>query len=410
MSLITPGVTPISFSDWDSLFNVLLAIIGPIAVDNTGKPLSSARGNGYGLTSSFLNSAAYPFTKSISTISRTNPAVVSTGAVKHGFQNGDIIFLSGLPGAWATSSLEGQYFEVTNATDTSFALRDTFLTTAGLPTYPSNNGLITQPIVHKSQFDRLKQDLDAVFQHIFAVNSNTTNPTRNTLIQGSVYNPYYTAIDQALAKKLVLRTFEKELIVTRSQTGTWGDGASGIDAVFTITFPDELKFFQFWNTGCLIQFDINMLNSQTLGQQAAKEQSWNTLTDTHFPMYYGGFTKSVMGYNSTTFAPDRTTDTNNWSDEGAFTSSTAGFSQIYNKQPPSGAYQSNYIILEHRRVTGNPAQLQFNLFMQDQVVNAFTGGVTADVRFDIFFIYTKAPIALGWNPSTDITISFTNNI
>jgi hypothetical protein len=410
MPTITPGVTPISFSDWDNLYNVLLAIIGPIAVDNTGKPLSSARGNGYGLNTSFLNSAPYPFSKTISTISRTNPAVVSTGSVRHGFQNGDIVFLSGLPGAWANSSLEGQYFEVTNALDTSFALRDTFLTSAGLPTYPSNNGTVSQPIVHKSQFDRIKLDVDAVFQHIFATNSSTTAPTRNTTIQGSVYNQYYTAIDQALAKKLVLRTFEKELIVTRSQTGTWGDGNAGLDAVFTVTFPDELKFFQFWNTGGLIVFGLTVLNEQTSGQQAAKEISWDTLCTTHFPMYYGGFTKSVMGYNSTTFAPDRTSDTNNWSDEGAFTSSTAGFSEIYRKSPDGGAYASNYISMEHRRVTGNPAQIQFNLFMQDQVVNAFTGGVTADVRLDIFFIYSKTPIPLGWNPSTDITISFTNNI
>ena len=38
MPTITPGVTPISFSDWDNLYNTLLTIIGPIAVDNSGKP------------------------------------------------------------------------------------------------------------------------------------------------------------------------------------------------------------------------------------------------------------------------------------------------------------------------------------------------------------------------------------
>lgn len=409
MPTITPGVTPISFSDWDNLYNTLLAIIGPIGVDNTGKPLSSSRGNGYGLTSSFLNSAPYPFTKTITSITRANPGVVSTGSVNHGFQNGDIVYLSGLPGAWATSSLEGQYFEVTNRTDTTFALKDTFLAAAGLPAF-AGTGQVSQPIVHKSQFDRIKVDLDAVYQHVFALNSSTTSPTRSTTIQGSVYNQYYTAIDQVASKKLVLRTYDQVLAATRTVTATWGDGAAGIDADFQITFPDELKFFQYWNTGGIIKFDINILNAQTSGAQQAKEASWTNLCDTNFPMYYTGFTKSVMGYNSTTFAPDRTTDTNNFTEEGAFTSSTAGFTQIYSKNASEATYSSNYIRMEHFRTVGNPAQIQFKLLMQDQVNNAFTGGVTADVRFDIYLMYSKTPIPLGWDPSTSITISFTNNL
>jgi hypothetical protein len=409
MPTITPGVTPISFSDWDNLYNTLLAIIGPIAVDNTGRPLLSSRGNGYGLTSSFLNSAAYPFTKTITTISRTNPGVVSTGTVNHGFQNGDIVYLSGLPGAWASSSLEGQYFEVSNRTNTTFALKDTFLASAGLPAF-AGTGTVSQPIVHKSQFDRIKLDVDAVFQHIFAVNSSTSAPTRNTTIQGSVYNQYYTAIDDALAKKLVIKTYDEVLAATRTQTATWGDGAAGLDADFRITFPDELKFYQFWNTGGIIRFGLTVTDPQTTGVQTAKEASWVQIASDNFPMYYAGFTKSIMGYNSTTFAPGRTTDTNNFSDEGAFTSSSVGYSQIYDKRPTNATYNSNYIRMEHFRTVGNPAEIQFKLFLQDQVNNAFTGGVTANVTFTISLIYSKAPIPLSWDPSTQITISFTNNI
>jgi hypothetical protein len=66
--------------------------------------------------------------------------------------------------------------------------------------------------------------------------------------------------------------------------------------------------------------------------------------------------------------------------------------------------------MEHFRTVGNPAQIQFKLFLQDQVSNAFTGGVTADITFSISLIYSKAPIPLGWDPATQITISFTNNI
>jgi hypothetical protein len=117
-----------------------------------------------------------------------------------------------------------------------------------------------------------------------------------------------------------------------------------------------------------------------------------------------------MGYNSTTFAPGRTTDTNNFTDEGAFTSSTVGFSQIYDKRPTSGTYNTNYIRMEHFRTVGNPAQIQFKLNLQDQVNNAFTGGVTANVTFTISLIYTKTPIPLSWDPSTQITVSFTNNL
>jgi len=409
MPTITPGVTPISFSDWDNLYNTLLGIIGPIAVDNTGKPLNSARGNGYGLTSAFLNSAPYPFTKTISTISKTNPAVVTTQTA-HGFQNGDIVYLSGLPGSWASSSLEGQYFEVVNALTNSFALKDTFLQGSSLPAYATGNGSVTQPIVHKSQFDRIKLDLDAVFQHIFAINSSTTSPTRNTTIQGNVYNQYYTAIDQALTKKLVLRTFDNVLIATRSQTATWGDGASGIDATFTISWPDELRFFQYWNTGGMIRFNIVISNVQTTGQQAAKEGSWQTLINNNFPMYYTGFTKAVMGYDSTTFLPDRTSDTNNFTAEGAFASSTVGFTTIYEKFATTSPYTSNYIKMEHFRVVGQPNVIQFNLLLQDQVSNAFTGGVTADIQFNVNAIYTKTPIPLGWDPATQLLVSFTNNL
>jgi hypothetical protein len=408
MPTITPGVTPISFSDWDNLYNTLLTIIGPIAVDNTGKPLSSSKGNGYGLTSSFLNSAPYPFTKTITTISRASPAVVSTGTVNHGYQNGDIVYLSGLPGDWADSSLEGQYFEVANRTNTTFALKDTNLLAFGVPF--AGTGTVTQPIVHKSQFDRIKLDLDAVFTHIFATNSSTTGPTRNTTIQGSVYNQYYTAIDQALTKKLVIKTFDEVLAATRSQTGTWGDGNSGLDADFSITFPDELKFFQYWNTGGMIRFGLTISDQQTSGQQAAKEAAWVQVINDNFPMYYPGFTKAVMGYDSTTFAPGRTTDTNNFTEEGAFTSSTIGYTQIYERKPTTSTYNTNYIRMEHFRTVGNPAQIQFKLFLQDQVSNAFTGGVTANITFNISLIYSKTPIPLSWDPSTQITVSFTNNL
>jgi len=411
MPTITPGVTPISFSDWDNLYNTLLGIIGPIAVDNAGKPLNSAKGVGYGLTSAFLASAPYPFTKIISTITRANPGVVTT-STNHGFANGDIVFLSGLPGLWASEAagLEGQYFEVTSATSNTFSLKDSQLDGLGLPPYPSNNGTVTQPIVHKSQFDRIKVDLDAVYQHIFGINSGASSPTRATTIQGSVYNQYYTGIDTALSKKLVLKTYESVLIATRSQTSNWGDGASGIDATFTVTWPDELKFFQYWNTGGYLKFSIIISNQTTTGAQNNKEVAWTSLINNNFPMYYTGFTKAVMGYDSTTFIENRTSDTNNFTEEGAFTSSTAGFTQIYLKNSTTSPYTSNYIRMEHFRVVGQPNAIQFNLLLQDQVSNAFTSGVTADITFNINAVYTKTPIPLGWDPSTQITCSFTNTL
>lgn len=410
MPTITPGVTPISFNDWDNLYNTLLAIIGPIGVDNTGKPLTTSKGNGYGLTASFLNSSPYPFSKTISNITKTNPGVVTTTS-NHGFQNGDIVYLSGLPGSWSTQSgLEGGYFEVTNRTNTTFALKDTTLTTTTVGAYIGPAGTVTQPIVHKSQFDRIKLDLDAVFQHIFATNSSTVGPTRSTTIQGSVYNQFYAGIDQALTKKLVLKTYDNVLIATRSQTSTWGDGANGIDAEFTITWPDELKFFQYWNTGGIVKFSLVISNVQTTGQQAAKEGSWETLINNNFPMYYTGFTKSIMGYDSTTFLPDRTSDTNNFTAEGAFTASSAGFSEIYRKNSTTNPYTSNYILMEHFKPISTPNAIQFKLLLQDQVVNAFTGGVTADITFNINLLYTKTPIPLSWDPSTAITVSFTNNL
>jgi len=66
--------------------------------------------------------------------------------------------------------------------------------------------------------------------------------------------------------------------------------------------------------------------------------------------------------------------------------------------------------MEHFRVVGRPFEIQFNLLLQDQVANAFTSGVTADITFNINAVYSKAPIPLGWDPSTQLVCSFSNTL
>ena len=112
MPTITPGVTPIQFSDWDALYSTLDSVVGPIPVDSGGNFFTGSAGNGYGLDPDVsLSSSPYPFEKIISTISRTNPAQVTT-TLPHRFETGDLVYINGLPGAWSTSPLEGQYFQV----------------------------------------------------------------------------------------------------------------------------------------------------------------------------------------------------------------------------------------------------------------------------------------------------------
>lgn len=405
MPTITPGVTPIQFSDWDSLYSALNSIVGPIPVDSGGNFIASSAGNGYGLdTTTVLKSSPYPFEKTITTISRTNPAQVTT-SLPHRFETGDIVYINGLPGAWSTSPLEGQYFQIQSTGATTFQLLNTFIVELGLPAYPSStSGKVTQPIVHQSQFNRIKTDVDDVWEHLF--NNRTSGATppagRNTLVQGNVYNSYYNAISTISSKKLILGKALDSARYNVVKTATWGNDNTGLDVEVEVRFPSLSAFYQFFNTGGLIVFDLAVSNLSTTGAQVSKDLDWQNLIDTQFPFYYGGFSKSVLGYNSTTFPPGRTTPLPaNTLDKGAYDATTSGYQTIFEKFGGgiNSAYTSNYITIEHQRLATDLRALTFRVRLQDSVVNAFTSGVTADVTFTVNILSSVDPVPLSFDPN-----------
>lgn len=404
MPTITPGVTPIQFSDWDALYSTLDSVVGPIPVDSGGNFFTGSAGNGYGLDPDVsLSSSPYPFEKIISTISRTNPAQVTT-TLPHRFETGDLVYINGLPGAWSTSPLEGQYFQVQSTGANTFQLLNTFLTDLGLPAYPSStSGKVTQPIVHQSQFNRIKTDIDNVWEHLFNNRtSGTVVPTRNTLIQGSVYNSFYNALSTISSKKLVLGKAINLNKLSQTRETTWGDNNDGLGALIKVTFPTLSAFYQYFNTGGLIVFDMNITKVTASGAQASKEQDWENLINAALPYYYGGFNKAILGYDSTTFPPGRSTPlVANSLDAGAFDATVSGYTKIFEKFGGgiNSRYTSNYITIEHQRDGSDLRSLNFRIIANDTVVNAFTTGVSADVELTVNLIYTTDPIPLSFDPS-----------
>ena len=59
---------PILYSDWDAIQSVIYEQLGPLQ-EVAGSPGVFVEGKGYGLAQSQLNSRAYPFTRSIISIS-----------------------------------------------------------------------------------------------------------------------------------------------------------------------------------------------------------------------------------------------------------------------------------------------------------------------------------------------------
>lgn len=401
---------PIVYSDWDNLYSVLSTVLGPIPVDTGGNPTTP--GQGWGLSSSSISSAPYPFTKTISDFARTNLPTVTT-STPHGFANGDIIYISGLTGAWATSAANEQYFTIDTVTSTTFRITNLYLATAGLPAYPGG-ATVSQPIVHKSQFDRISTDLQNAWTHITGGTGSLslTNPVKNTVISDSVFSTYYNAINTVNSKKLILGKYQNDLMRTQTQSSTWGEGNAGLTAEWTMTFPSQLALYQYFNTGGMFRFNLQMSNLAPSGTNVAVDANWNTLCTTHFPVYYGAYSKSNMGYNSTTFAPTETVDSNRFTSYGAFDAVTSGYTTIYEKFG-TGVYASNYVKLENYKDASNPARLHFKLTLQDTVVNAWVNGVSADVTLTINYLYSIAPVALSFTPPnavSGIIISFSDNL
>lgn len=93
---------------------------------NLGSYATSVRGNITGSTTITNITWKSGSAKTITAISRANPAVVTSNG--HGFSNGDVVYLSGISGMTyscggrSTCSLNGKYYTVASATTNTFAL------------------------------------------------------------------------------------------------------------------------------------------------------------------------------------------------------------------------------------------------------------------------------------------------
>ena len=386
---------PVRYSDYNNLYNYVSDTLGPIPVDG-GNVFGYRLARGYGQATTTFNSLLYPFTRTITNITNANPAVVTT-SLAHNLVADEVVYLANFTQAgWNTSPLEGNYQIVDQIlTPTTFTLRnvDTRLTNGYVAWGTGQTGQVTQPIISANQFNNLKTDVNKIVKHTTGVNATVAQlpvVTRGTAINHSVYLPYYNTVDSVYNSNLKLGESIEYLSPTRpSRTASWN---SSITTEFTVVWPTEYDFVQYFNTGGLLKFNI-LVTSITDPPRTAKNQSYADLATNNFPVFYGAYNKATMGY----------TDTTKWTSAGAYSASLAGYNEIY-KVSPSGTYALNYYRIQHRLI--NARTLSFIVSAVDDVANAFAQDVTADFEFNLSLIYTTGSVTLNINPLTQIAINY----
>jgi len=386
---------PVRFSDYNNLYNYVADTLGPIPVDGSNV-FGYRLGRGYGQLTTSFNSLLYPFLRTITNITNASPPVVTT-SLNHNLVAEELVFLANFTqSGWNTSTLESNYFVVDQVlTPTTFTLRGVDArTTNGFVTWGlGQTGQCTQPIISANQFNNLRADVNKIYKHTTGVNATQGQmPTvvRNAGINHNVYLPYYNLIDTVYNANLKLGESIEYLTPTRpSRTASWN---SSIAVEFTVEFPTEYDFVQYFNTGGLLKMNI-LVTSLSDGARTTKNTSYANLATANFPLYYGAYPKATMGY----------TDTTKWASAGAYQASLSGYTEIY-RVNPTGTYAVNYYRLQHRLI--NARRLSFILTAVDDVSNAFAQDVTADFEFNLSFIYTTGSITLGFNPLTQLSVNY----
>lgn len=399
---------PIVFSDYDSLRNVVRGVLGPLQETAPGVYLY---GTGYGLSESSLFASLYPFTKTISSISNSNPARV-TCTTPHRLVAGEVIYIDNISApAWSATPLNGAYFTVgsviTNPTPGAESVTFTLqgVNTNIGSTYTAawtGSGTVEQYVVSANQFANLRVDTAKAYKHVFGFNpSATTLPTmtntnpaqpteagRGKIIQHNVFQPFYTTITDINAKKLVLgESLDYQWPTAVERNGGTSPWTSSITVAFTVEWPTAYDFVQFFNTGGLMKFDIQVDQlTNAPSNSLSKNTKWQELAQANFPRYYGAYDKNTQGY----------TDSSLWCSSGAFQATTSGFTTILGPAALTGTYSANTILIQHRVLTDK--KLSFEITLTDGHANVYSENVTARFRFFLNFIYSVGGVPLNVSP------------
>jgi hypothetical protein len=397
------GGDPVRYSDYNALYTTINSIVGPLQQTAPGVYV---KGTGYGVPNSSLASLQYPFVRTITNISNTNPAQITT-SLPHNLVSGEKIYIDGITNpTWSTTAISGNYFVVDQILSTTvFSLLNVDTRVSqGYPAW-AGSGNVSQYVISANQFNNLRSDLALAYKHVYGAAPDAATlpiPTRNSLIQYSVYLPYYNTVTAVNAAKLVCQETTVYGYPTTPQrngaSSPFGNGSMFVD--FTIEWPTAYDFVQYFNTGSYFNFSsvVDQVGNGP-SNSAAENQDWQDLNNKMFPMNYGAYNKATMGY----------TDSSKWSTQGAFDASLAGLTQVQQVQSTTTNYTNNTITFRHRALTDRKLQLQFEYYNGHS--NGFSPNVTSRFTFTLTFYYTFASINLNQTPfsSPGIQVSFTKS-
>lgn len=405
---------PILYSDWDAIQSVIYEQLGPLQ-EVAGSPGVFVEGKGYGLAQSQLNSRAYPFTRSIISISSEVQPVVQFDSDHH-LVPGEVIFFQNFNNSWGGEPISTNFATVQAVNNSTEVLID-FSTFGFTPWGLGDTAEAVQYYISANQFANLRADLVLAVTHICGgvpgpgrffpdgTGTEIATPLRGDIIYNSVYLPYYTISTKANQFKYVCNldtqtstalpnTYPPSANNTNSWNGlteyqmrlTWP--GTGTNAAF--------DFMQFFNTGGLVKVDMENIDASNTqsgsgGNNQALNNAWADLMNSVFPVHIGAYGKNAMGLSG---------DTRTISNFGVFDLGQS--MQTILEQFQTGGYSDysdHYISIQARQSTFQRA-LEILVQLRDtSASNSFASRVDIDRKLVISFVHSVGAIPLAINPS-----------
>ena len=431
---------PVRYSDYNALYSTIATLVGPL---QTSAPNVYIKGTGYGLPLSSLASLAYPFNRTISSVSNTNPCQITTTA-NHNLVAGEQIYIDNISNvSWGATPLNGNYFVVNQIiSPTVFSLVNVDSRVSnGYPSgWSGGTGAISQFVISANQFNNLRTDLNRAWKHVTGSDlaNDTTNdwpltgltsgapiPVRGDPILHNIYLPYYNRVNDVNTYKYIMQDafyFGWNVAPVRDgATNAWGNGLMSVETI--IDFPTNYDFVQYFNTGGFFNLNLVVTNTSNGPASAASQNTdWKNLATSLFGtggINYGAYNKAGMGYTSSGVGPYGQTGAYGqsasapWTSAGAYNATAATYGNLgYINQVTSTTanYTTNYIGIKHRAYTQKKIGILIDLY--NGHVNQFSPNVTARFQLNLTLYYTVGSITLQSDPYvvpwTNTQISFSN--